>query len=305
MLNPRSVAQLKDKVFAKFPRQSPTIKGIFDDQVETWIHELCKSFPFYFMRTFPMNLSIDSDFDFPLTPATETRIRQKWMAPGWLIAQEGVGQYKLCHPLEIEQWDDPTYWVDSFVEKIHFIKEFDVYGTFLQDLPVFSRDVSLSRQNNSQGRPQHCYLSQTEAGAYINLDPVPDEYRIYAVEFQVVNPPIYTDGSGSYYNQFLNYAPRVVELYCLIQVADYFDEPNLSLKYERALYGEPPKGLKTAITTKSGLIGDLVADSQKAIAQSQSTLRFFQSSKEAVGRSGPGRGWTRPNRYGYWGSTPY
>lgn len=302
---PHTVAQLKENVFAKFPRQSPTIKGIFDNQVESWIHELCKAFPFYFMRTFPLNLSTDSAFDFPLTLATEVRKKNKWMAPGWLIAESGVGQYQFSHPVEIEQWSDPTWWVNSFVEKIHFIKEFDVYGAFLQDIPVYSRDIALSHQYNQNGRSRTAYLSQTENGAYLNLNPVPDDYYLYAVEFQVVNPPIYNAGGVDTFNQFLNYAPRIVELYCLIQVADYFDEPNLSLKYERSLFGTPPKGLKTAITEKTGLIGDLVADSQKAIAQANSTLRFFQSSKEAVGRSGPGRGWTRPNRYGYWSNYPY
>lgn len=302
---PHTIAQLKENVFAKFPRQSPTIKGIFDNQVESWIHELCKAFPFYFMRTFPLNLSTDPTFAFPLTLATEVRKKNKWMAPGWLIAQSGIGQYRFSHPVEIEQWSDPTWWVNSFVEKIHFIKEFDAYGAFLQDIPVYSRDIALSHQYNQNGRARTAYLSQTENGAYLNLNPVPDDYYLYAVEFQVVNPPIYNAGGADTYNQFLNYAPRIVELYCLIQVADYFDEPNLSLKYERSLYGTPPKGLKTAITEKTGLIGDLVADSQKAIAQANSTLRFFQSSKEAVGRSGPGRGWTRPNRYGYWSNYPY
>lgn len=302
---PLTIAQLKDNVFKKFPRKSADIQAIFDTQVETWIAELSREFPFYFMRNYPLNLSTNNDFDFPLVFASETRIRNQWIAPGWLITSANQGQYRLSHPVEYEQWETSSFWVDSFCDKIYFVKQFDANGVFMADLPIHSRDISMSRDFCSPGRPRHAYLTNTEAGSYLNITPVPNDYYLFAVEFQTINPPIYQDESNNSYNQFLNFAPRVVELYCLIQVADYFDEPNLSMKYERALYGDPPKGLHTAVQMKTGLIGNLVMDAQKAITQAQATLRFYQSSKEAVGRNGPGRGWTRPNRFGYWGSYPY
>lgn len=302
---PLTIAQLKDNVFKKFPRKSTDIQNIFDAQVGTWINELSREFPFYFLRSYPLNLSTNNDFDFPLDFAGETRIVHQWIAPGWLITNSGQGQYRLSHPVEFEQWESSSFWVDSFCDRIHFVKQFDKNGVFMADLPINSRDISMSRDYTQPGRPRHAYLTQTEAGAYLNIVPVPDDHYLFAVEFQVINPPIYMDNAFNKYNQFLNFSPRVVELYCLIQVADYFDEPNLSLKYERSLYGDPPKGLHTAIQMKTGLLGNLVLDSQKAISQSQKTLQFFQSAKEAVGQGGPGRGWTRPNRYGYWSAYPY
>lgn len=297
MSYPMTVAELKRNVFEKFDRTNSKIEGIFDRQVETWMQELAKEHPWFFLRHFPLEVSEQA---FPLNLATVVRKRENWISPGWLVTEAGQGSYLICAPNEHEQWSSPSWWVDVFADRIWFVKRFDDRGVFMDDLEVVSRDRAFSNTTSATtGEPEFVYLTTTESGSWINFTRVPDKRYLYAVEFQRVRHRNYLSGFD-YYNTMLTNAPRVVELYCLIQVAGYFNEPQMSDRSERELYGVPPKGLHLAINQKTGLIGGLVNDSQKAIKQHNSTLRWHKSARMAVGRKGGNnRPGYRNNRWGY------
>jgi hypothetical protein len=286
-------------VFDKFPRNNPKIKSIFDDQIATWAYELSKAFPYNFLRVWPLD---NSEIAFPLNLATVLRAFGDWLAPGWLITDANQGKYQFAAPFEYDQWDtSPLWWSNVFTDRVWYLKEFDSTGRFIRDLPICNRDMAFSQKcRTTTGQPEYFYISNTEDGSFIHLLPVPDKNYLYAIEFQQTHPPFYVDTlTGDVKNKFLSYAPRVLELYSLIQVSSYFDEPKLKQGYEEDLFGAPRRGLKQAINEKTGLIGDLVNDSMKMTTQGLQTMPIYSSARDAVGRNGFPRVRRFINRWGY------
>lgn len=299
-MNPSTLAQLKTNVFAKFPKTNMQVQGIFDRQIQTWCYELAKEFPWYCLREYPLDIAA---IDFPLTLSTETPVFGDWLAPGWLIVQPGVSQYQLAYPLEFDQWENPSWWRNVTSDRIHYAKLFDGQGYFRKDLPVCSRDQALSYKRYIEGhRPEYFYLSSTESGSFINLLPVPDDYYLFAVEFQNSNPLFYVNSEDSQtYNKMMTFYPRALELYALIQVAEYFDEPGKTERWEKELFGTAGggNGLMGAVLGRKGLIGSMVRDSEKSIKQKTQVMSFYKSARQAVGRDGNPRRRRFENRWGY------
>lgn len=305
-MNPSTLAELKTNVFDEFPRQNPKIKALFDRKIYTWAHELSKAYPWAFLRVWPLDIS---ELTFPMNLATVTRIRNEWIAPGWLVTDANQGKYLLQAPIEYEEWDEANWWTNAtinnlecFSDRIWYCKRFDEQGYFIKDLPILERDSAFSSKTETDtGIPNYFYLSMTEVGTYIHFHPVPDANYLFCIEFQQIKPPFYVDPTdGGVHNKFLTFAPRILELYSLIQVARYFDEPKMQENFERELYGSPPLGLKRAINQKTGLIGDLVNDSIKMTNQQNQDLKIFLSAKQAVGREQRPRRYRYNNRIGYY-----
>ena len=286
-LYPQTIAQLKTQLFRKFFRNKPDAQAMFDDQIQTWVDELSKAFRFWFLEIEP-----GSNYDWQTTPVTlsstvPTRLAGQWVDRGWLVLSPGVRSYDLYAPFENEEvLSGPSWWHLARAGKVYYVKLFDGAGVFQYDLPAVDSNQHLSSQFNmtNGGKPAHYFWETNESKSTLRFFPTPGEYMLAAVKFKLEQPPIYESG-GQEYHRFLTFAPRVLEYYCLIELAEFFDEPNIQDRFAARLYGKPTMGLDLAIQQETGLIGDLVRQTRNYHAQQTNQLQRHVSAKAAVGRS--------------------
>ena len=299
-LNPRTLDELKANVFDIFVKANPKSKEIFDKQIHTWAYELAKAYPWYFLREYPIN---PSEFAFPLNLSTVTRIKHNFIAPGWLVLEPGVYQYQLAAPMEFEQFENAAWWDDVYCDKIWWVKTFNENdGTFSNDLELFTRNQAFSFQTFVGDRKaQYCVLNNTGDGSYLEVYPTPQQRQLVAIEFQNSRPAFYVNADDNKtYNKIMINIPRALELYAMIFLTHYFDEPTLRVAFREELYGSGDiTNLRAAIRNKGGLIGDFIRDSEKAATQESNFLPFYPSAKQALGRNGHPRRTRFPNRWGY------
>lgn len=295
-LYPNTIEQLKEQLERKFPRNKADAQAMFDDQIQTWVDELSKAFRFWFLDIEP-----GSYYDLQVSPVTFSSTvparlsgAGQWIDRGWLMLSPGVRDYDFYAPLEnSEAHSGSDWWHLTRVGRVYYVKFFNESGVFQYDLPAKTSNANLSSQFSatSGGKPVHYYWETDELKSTIKFTPAPTEYVLAAVKFKLEQPPIYETG-GYHHHRFLTYAPRVLEYYCMVEMAEFFDEPGMMERFAKRLYGSPNIGLDLAIQQETGLIGDLVRQTRNYHAQETNQLSRYVSAKQAVGRS---QG--RPMRY--------
>lgn len=302
---PGTIAALKTQIFRKFFRTKPDAQTQFDSQVQTWINELARAFRFWFLDIRPGH-----HYDWQTTPVTlsatvPTRLAGEWVDRGWMVIKPGVRSYTFYAPFEDQEAMTGSSWWDFCqANKVYFVKIFNGDGIFQYDLPSLDSEGSLTNQcrSNNGGKPAYYTWETSETRSTIHFHPTPTEYCLAAIKFSLDKPPIYEDDMANQHNRFLTFAPRLLEYYALIELAEFFDEPNIKLDYMKRLYGDPPQGLDLAIQQQTGLIGDLVRQTRQFNAQQIEQFGRYRSLKEATGRGvypRSRRSWDNPRGWYY------
>lgn len=293
--NPDTIAELKDRVTRTFPRSNSEIEAIFDTDVDTWLGRLSRTYPYWFLTVNPGNVL---PLTFPIADlGTPTPLRGKWLDRGWLRVEEGVESYTICSPVEDSEAANNTFWIDWRIQRVNWVKEFNDQGTFLNDLEVRSTNEVFSFKNyNRETRPNSVWWESYEGYSILRFHPVPDDYYLFAVSFTLADSPSYVDGADTR-NRWLTFAPEAAYHYCMLKMAEYFDEPELIKYHERELFGDPPRKDHTSIENYQGLLGDLQRESRRRDKQITRDIPIFTSVKQSVGRNGGRRRICRPGYY--------
>lgn len=275
-LEPGTVEGLKDRIFKKFPRKDVRVQDMFDTDLEEWVRSLSAEYPFWFLRIVPDSVGFPAG----------ANISGDWFARGWLRAVAGQAEYIFSHPLENDQSANASLWAQCQVSRVNYVREMDATsGLMRSDLPFVSPDLWTARQMYSaNGRPVMFTWENKESYATLRLRPTPDQAYVYAVDFHLRYPPIYTAGGSDHYNRWLTYAPKALETYCLIELGDYFDEAGIAARMVEKLYGAAGRDAQKAVRFQTGELGSLVKETLRWNQQFGSVVRHPESTRESVGR---------------------
>ena len=312
-LQPNSLELVLSQVHGRFQRASAAWDAYATSNVESWLDDLCRLYPWWFLTTNP-GTSLRASF--PLT--TLTTLAPKvgaWVDIGWLLVSPGVQVYDIYAPTSESAYysnpNDVSNWHLAQCQEVRYVYEFDEVGNFVQDLDIQDDVSALTFMGyQTRRRPVQAMWRTLENRSQIIFDPVPDNYYLYAVSFTEANTPIFsTDGGASHTHRFINILPEALVQYGIIKAAQYFDEPGIAAQAKEALFGDPPnlhvaRGKKSAL----GLLDTLRNDTIKKQTQFElEKTTLYRSKRQASGRYGSSDNLTMHEKYfsRYWRRSIY
>jgi len=312
-LEPQTIESALAQIRGRFQRASSAWDTYAETNVESWIDDICRMYPWWFLTTNPGTLLRAS---FPYTSmSTPTAKAGSWLDIGWLRTTAGQQVYDIYAVADESGYyaapSDTSKWHLALCQEVRFLYEFDKDGCFLQDLDIQDDVSALTFIGYSQrARPCQAMWRSLEDRSQIVFDPIPDDAYLYAVSFTQSTTPIYTTDAGiSHRHKLLNVIPEALVQYGIMQGAQFFDEPGLGQQAEKALMGNPPNlHLPRSKKASLGLLDTLRNDTAKRQTQyEQEKMQIFRSKNAASGRYGSVDNLTMAQKYNsrYWRRSIY
>lgn len=302
-LQPSSIELVLSQVRGRFQRASSAWDAYATSNVESWLDDLCRQYPWWFLTTNPGTLLRAS---FPISALNSLPTRAgSWVDIGWLRVSPGVQVYDIYAPTSETTYyttpTDGTNWHLANCQELRYVYEFDKDGNFIQDLDIQDDVSALTFMGyTTRQRPCQAMWRTLENRSQLIFDPVPDDYYLYAVSFTEANVPIFsTDSGASHTHKFINVLPEALVQYGIIKAAQYFDEPDIAAQAKEALFGNPPNlHLPRSKKMVNGLLDTLRNDTTKRQTQfEQEKMLLCRSKNQASGRYGNSDSLTMHQKY--------
>lgn len=289
---PDTLAGIVNRVTTRFPRADSDFTAIISSDMIKWISTLSTYYPYWFLTMNP-GQGIP-DLTAPLTLSTlPTRgpAGSRWVDVGWLVTQPNVSTYDFYHPLSTELYlanpGTASLWQSCKVQKLDYVLEFDNKLNYLQSLPCPEHGEAFGFMSyQTKDRPCQAIWRKLESKSQIIFQPTPDDYYLYAIQFVIAEPPLYSVDGGDILNRWFTFAPEAVELYALIKAAEFFSEPQKVAEYTMQLYGNPPTGDYHSRMQFVGELGRLKKETASKQHRLQEQLEWFMSRQAAYGTHG-------------------
>ena len=267
--------------------------------VEDELREICSDFPYWFLAIEP-GMMLPGLFDtFPDMGDVGTPLAGRWLDQGWLITEPEVGQYPLLCAIEEDPVLGPTNFTHCEAAALNYVKVFSHTGGFLNDYEVGDSNHFLSRGSiNGDPAPSYngiVWAHTINEQTYLRINPIPTDYQILAVSYQLAYPPSYPSGSDVS-NLILRYYPNLIQYLVMMEYADWFNEPQRYAQFKMKLYGDTDRGVVRSDLLNCGLIGKMKMDTDRRYGQMSEESPFYESLTDSVGRNGysthrPGSGY--------------
>lgn len=289
-LEPNTLAEIKAQIQSRFPRWSSEFEAMLDTNIESWLYEL-SDYPYWFLTIQPGDLLSTTSAPINLAGLPNRGpAGSQWVDSGFLRTVAGQAAYDFYHPLDMEAYQaspgTASWFQPCKIQLVDYVQEFDSNKNFVNFIQVADMADALGynpyRQSN---RPVQCVWRKTETKSTLIFQPTPDKAYLYAVQFVLANPPIYSTG-GQSYNRWFTFCPEAVVLYGLMKAAEFFMETTLQEKYEQELYGSPPKGANLKAAPKLGILGRLKKETARQKEKMYQKLRWWESQAQATGQNG-------------------
>ncbi len=311
-IEPNTLAEVLDQIKSRFQRNNAAFDAYVQTNIESWLDNLTRLFPWWFFTTNPGTL-LRSSFPIASLSALPNRAGS-WVDIGWLRTVAGQQVYDIWAPRSESAYyaapTDSSLWHRALCQEVRYLYEFDEDGNFLQDLDV-QDDVSALTfiGYQTRQRPVQVMWRTLEDRSQLVFDPIPDQAYLYAVSFSQSSTPIYTTDGVNYSHKWLTVLPEAVVQYGIMQAAQYFDEPGLGAQAEKMLMGSPanihlPRGKKQSLGILDLLRNDTVKRQQQYELEK---LQLFPSKRAASGRAGGNSNLTMHQKYfsPYWRRSIY
>lgn len=293
-LEPNTLADVLAQIRNRFQRYAAQFETYVTLNIESWLDNLCRMYPWWFLTTNPGSI-LRTSFPYASMASIPLKVGN-WVDIGWLKTTAGTNVYDI-YTVRSEQAyyatpADATLWHLALCQEVRYVYEFDYSGNFLQDLDIQDDVSALTYMGyQTRSRPMQAMWRTLENRSQLVFDPVPDQAYLYAISFTQSTPPMWTADSGVTYNhKFITVLPEALVQYGIIQAAQHFDEPNLAREAERILFGDPPNlHLPRRQKKFLGLLDTLRNDTSKRQTQyEQEKVMLLNSKVAASGRGGTG-----------------
>lgn len=284
----RTLAQLLVQARSIFGKSDYDLESQITDLIKDELRSICSDYPYWFLAVEPGTLVPAAFSGYASSGDVGSKLAGRWLDQGWMITQPGVEYYQM-YVANTPAVGTPSNFVACEVACLNHVKSFQHNGAFKMDYGVGNSNMYLSRGSLSgnpapnMGGMAYCYTINSTS--YLRINPIPTDYEILSVSFQLALPPWYASGSSEM-SLMSEYYPDLLKYLMLLQYAEWFDEPGREGKFLERLYGSTDRGIVRSDIPKAGLVGKMKTDSERRYGQQIEEIPHFHSSMETVGRDG-------------------
>ena len=275
---------------ASFGKTDPELEASLRPAISDRLREICSDYDYWFLRVEP---GIAAPANFPYTTPPSSPSTYDWIDRGWLLTTPGQEVYPLY--VQVDLSADCCAYTPSEAKHLIYVKRFSLQGAMSSDLEVVDSDAYWSRGSNQgvantgflRGAPQIVNLYTRGRASFIRLNPVPDDYYILAVSWQLAVPPWYQVGD-CVSNTILEYYPRLLKCFVGLEYAQFFKESEQEEYYHREIYGAEMGSFRPGLP-RHGIVAQMRKDTIQRWEQQSQELAWYPSARAALGRGGSWR----------------